>query len=281
MGTSGSYSGSGGRDWNDLNGAIDDWLTALSEGTDVEGDEVDAEGTGPEDTPSDNPDSGEQIDPAIVAALRPLGRAILSGGRGRGDGPSGGGGGGSPGAGPRTGGRSPSGSGRSRARVGRVGGRLAVGIAGLRDGDADALRTIGLDLTELQALDPYRQAQRLLEAATEENVAITLEEDEVHKAVNRTAIWALTDAAGPEVNEVIRRFIVEYVCEVFFTEGGTTLRSGLRDGVFAVGVEDRVRDTVTALARQAPVQGTNLSAENLGLAVEGVLEQTLMIHATG
>ncbi len=277
MGTSGSYAGSGGRDWNDLNTALDDWLDDLPVGSGTQVGDDAAGGNEPQVGQSDDPSANDQLDPGVVTALRPLGRAMLSGGRGS----SGGGGTGLGGGRGRSGGRSPSGSGRSRARVGRVGGRLAAGVAGLRSGDATALQAIGLNLAELQALDPYRQTQRLLEAATEERVATTLEEDEVHKAVNRTAVWALTEAVPPEVDEVIRRFIVEYVYEVFLTECGASLRSGDRDGVVAAAAEDRVRATIAALARQVPVQRTSVDATGLGMVAEKVLEQTLRIHTDG
>ena len=202
--------------------------------------------------------------------LRPLRRAMLAG-----SGSSGGLGGGG-----RGGGRSPSGTGRSSARVGRVGGRLVAGVTGIRSGDAPGLVAIGLNLAELEVLDPYRQAQRLLEAATEQGSARTLEEEELHAAASRTAIWALTEPQAPDVDEVIRRFVVEYVYEVFLTEGGAVLRGGDRDGVAASAAEDRVRDTIVALVRGIQIDGDKLDATDLANATERVLNDTLQIHGT-
>ena len=282
MGTSGSYGGSGGGNWGGLQDGLDDWLDSLP-GSD-DGDEDDgappAEGPQGADKRPDRDPEPESPAPAVVEMLRPLGRAILSGGRGTSDGPSAGGGLGTGGVGGGGGGRSPSGTARSRARVGRVGGRLAAGISGLGTADAAALQDLGLNLAELQTLNPYRQAQRLLEAATEEGVATTLEEEELQTAANRTALWALTADIAPDVDDVLRRFIVEYVYEVFLTEGGSILRSGQRDGVNSARAEDRVKDTIVALVRAVPIERTGVGAAELAEVVERVLSQTLRIHGT-
>ena len=272
MGTSGSYGGSGGRDWSELRQDLADWLDTLPGGQDETGDG----GPDDENPPADPPRDPRDPDPEVVRVLRPLTRAVLAGG-GRSGGP---GGGGTGGGGTGGGGRSPSGTGRSSARVGRVGGRLAAGVTGIRSGDASGLVAIGLDLAELQALDPYRQAQRLLQAATEQGAATTLEEEELHAAASRTAIWALTEAQAPDVDDVIRRFIVEYVYEVFLTEGGAVLRGGDRDGVAASAAEDRVRDTIVALVRGIPIDRGKLDVTDLANATERVLNDTLRIHGT-
>ena len=304
MGTSGSYGGSAGRDWSELRQDLADWLDTLpggpdetaddgSDETDDHGqdeagddgrdetgdggrDETGDDGPDDENPPGNPPQDPRDPDPEVLRVLRPLRRAVLAGGAGSG----GLGGGGTGGGGTGGGGRSPSGTGRSAARVGRVGGRLAAGVTGIRSGNAPGLLAIGLDLAELQALDPYRQAQRLLQAATEQGAATTLEEEELHAAASRTAIWALTEGQAPDVDEVIRRFIVEYVYEVFLTEGGAVLRGGERDGVAASAAEDRVRDTIVALVRSTPIDRGRLDATGLTNATERVLKDALQIHGT-
>ncbi len=272
MGTSGSYAGSGGG-WGNLREELDDWLDSLPNAP-----EAPASPSAEPSPPGQVEERPDQPNEAVLEMLRPLATTLLSGGRGSADGPSGGSGIGVGGRRAPGGGRSPSGTGRSRARVGRVGGRLAAGIGALRTGDAAVLAELGLSLAELRSLDPVRQAQRLLAAATEETTATTLEEEEVQTAANRTAIWALTERPPPEIEEVIRRFIVEYVYEVFLTEGGTILRSGGRDGVGAVAAEDRVKATIIALARQVTIDPQGLTAGELADSAELVLNQTLRIH---
>lgn len=274
MGTSSSYAGSGGSNWGRLREELEDWLDSLPgapDGADETPDDIEQ----PEHkSPHVEPDEPED---EVVNILRPLATSLLSGGRGGADGPSGGGGLGAPTA-SAGGGRSPSGSGRSRARVGRVGGRLAAGLSALRTGDGTALAKLGLSLDELRALDPVRQAQRILAAATEEEAATTLEEDELQTAANRTAIWALTSEEPPDVGDLIRYFVAEYAYEVFLMEGGPILRSGNRDGLNAIAAEDRVKRTITALARQAPIDPSGMGPGELAELVERVLEQTLRIH---
>ena len=255
MGTSGSYGGSAGVNWNELQGELDDWLDGLP-------------------TPSDtDAPPAPVVDPNVARILNPLGHALMSGGRGVGGGPSNGGGGGS-----GTRGTSPSGTGRSRARTAQVGGRLASGLRGLATGNAAALAELGLDLAELSALDPYRQAARLIEAATEEPVAATLEEDELRKAANRTAIWAIEAGEPPDIASIIRHFVVEYVFEVFLTEAGSTMRSGERDGTDALAAEGRVRATIEALARAVRIDDTGPAVQSISVTVETVLQQTVTIH---
>lgn len=256
MGTSGSYGGSAGVNWSDLQDDLDDWLDSLP---------------APADGDTDPPVTA---DPNVERILAPLGRALMSGGRGTASGPSSGGGGGSGSLG-----TSPSGTGRSRARAARVGGRLAAGLRGLGTGNAAALAEIGLDLGELTGLDPYRQAARLIEAATEEPNATTLEEDELRTAANRTAIWALESGEALEIADIVRRFVAEYVFEVFLTEAGAKLRSGERDGTAALSAEKRVRATIDALARSVDVDATGPAVASISAAVEVVLERTLTIHA--
>ena len=267
MGTSGAYGGSGGRDWSSLQRELDRWLDELPGGEHQDGDNQDVDSPGRESPADEAPDS------AVLQVLRPLRRAL-----GRGGGGGGGNGAGLVGGRRGRGGRSPSGSGRSRTRAARVGGRVAAGVSALRTGDATALRAFDLDLAELESLDPYAQARRIIEAATEESVATTLEEEEIRTAATRTAIWGLTEPVAPSAQEVVRRFIEEYVYAVFLTEGGTVLRTGARDGVTAVHAEDRVRRTITALVRAAPIERDSLDTEELEAIAGRVLAHTLQIH---
>lgn len=267
MGTSSSYEGSGGQDWNDLRKELDNWLDNLPGGSDASPDDGGEDTEPPLSNGQRQPDAP---DPEILRVLEPLRRAILAGARGSAISST------RVGIGRR--GRSPSGTGRSWSRVGRVGGRLAVGISGIRSGDASALQSIGLNLDELEALNPYRQAQRLLEAATEETVATTLEEEELQTAAIRTAIWGLDQQEAPSVEDIVRQFIGEYVYQVFLMEGGSVLRRGQRDGVATRTFEERVRDTIMALSRTTSVDQVRLDAVSLADATERVLSQAMEIH---
>ena len=276
MGTTAPYGGSGGRDWKKLREGVENWLDSLpGAGEEVPGDEGGG-GNGDEEGDQGRPGQPDQTTlPDLVGAF---GRAFQSGG-GSSDGPSAGGGIGSRGGTGTSSGRSPSGTGRSPALAGRVGGRLAVGIVGMRAGDGTALDAIGIDFAEMQGLDTYGQAQMLVRAATENSVATSMEDEEIQAASNKTAIWALERNDAPEANEVVQRFITEYVYRVFLTESGSILRSGSRDGVAAVAAEKQIWETIEALVRGFPLRSTGMGPVELGGAAEKVLKQVLQIHA--
>ena len=276
MGTSDPYGGSGGRDWKNLREEVEDWLDSLpGSGEEAPGDES---GGGNGDGESDQGQPGQPDQTALPDLVSSLGRAFQSGG-GASDGPAAGGGIGSPGGTRASSGRSPSGTGRSTARAGRVGGRLAAGIFGMRAGDGAALDAIGIDFAEMQGLDTYGQAQMLVRAATENSVATSMEDEEIQAASNKTAIWALERSEAPEAIEIVQRFIMEYVYGVFLAENGSVLRSGRRDGVAAVAAEKQLRETIEALVRGFPLTPTGMDPAELGAAAEKVLEQVLQIHA--
>lgn len=270
MGTSKGYGGSGGKNWKELQGNIADWLDSLPT--------PDAEPTIDDPPNTDSIESDEQheneniIDPAIANALRPLASALTWGvsniGIGNGVVTEGGGG---------SSGRAP-GRGRSRTRAARVGSRLASGVVALRSGDSAAMDALGLDLNVLQALkNVYQQAQMLAEAAAE-SIPNNLEDDELRKAATSTAIWALAmDGEGPQVEEIIRQFVKDYVYEVILTEIGSVLRSGDRDGVAAVEAEERIRSTISALADTVQIQVRQDDRADLAAVVDQVLESTRYI----
>jgi hypothetical protein len=265
VGTSKGYGGSGG-DWNEVSEELADWLDSLPSAPITETSQTDGDPHGPTDNDTE----------PIVSLLRPFARILNSGGAGTADGPSGGGGVSSGAVLP--GGRSPSRTGRSRRRVGRVGGRLASGVLALRAGDQPVLSTLGLSLTELAALDPYRQAQLLVEAATGAERPTTLEEEELHTAAYRVAVWSLTSDEAVPAEDVIRRFVAEYVYEVFLTENGSSLRSADHDGASMVAAEQLVKSTIEALSKQISLDGELASGE-LEQVVESVYQQALHIFS--
>ena len=275
MGTSDPYGGSGGRDWKKLREGVKDWLDSLP-GAD-EAAPSDESGGGNGDREGDQGRAGHPDQTTLPDLVGAFGRAFQSGG-GASDGPSSGGGIGSRGGTGTSSGRSPSGTGRSTARAGRVGGRLAVGIVGMRAGDGAALQAIGIDFAEMQGLDTYGQAQMLVRAATEISVATSMEDEEIRAASNKTAIWALERNDAPETKEVVQRFITEYVYGSFLTESGSILRSGSRDGVAAVTAEKQIWETIEALVRGFPLRSTGMDPAELGHAAEKVLQQVLQIH---
>ncbi len=282
MGTSGSYGGSGGRDWNKLRDGVADWLDQLpGTGNETPGNN-DAEDNG--GGQGDEAQPGRPDQPTVSDLIGALGIAIKSSG-GASDGPSAGGGIGLRGTARSGGSRSPSGAGRSTTRAGRVGGRLTAGILGFQTDDRAALEAIGIDFAEMQNLDTYGQAKMLVRAATEnsvatnkEEVATNMEDEEIRTASYKTAIWALESSQAPEAIEIVQRFILEYVYRLMLTESGAILRSGNRDGIAAVTAENELWNTISALVRGFPIRPTGMDPAELGTAAKKVLEQVLQIH---
>src|SRR6266498_2412417 len=200
-------SGSGGS-WSGAGDDLMDWLDGLPDG------------------PSGDPQRiGAETLPGSV--LRGVARALSGtggqGGGARGDGGRRGSGGGS-------GGPGASGGGRTGRAAGRVGGRAAAGVAAFRAGDAEALRALGLDPGELNALaSDYAKAARIAEAAAE-GAPTSIQDEELRKAAAATAIWGLQQPEPPAPADLVRRFVEEYLYRVITIEFGSRLRDGSADG---------------------------------------------------
>ena len=284
MGSSGSYGGSGGKDWSRFRQDVDDWLNTLPEPEKQSPNEdesiaKDKEDSQPKDDKDTSPDekANEQVysrhpnarspsaGPFVQAAeerlmahppVVGLVRAVACEDQ----------------ADPLPVRADPS------PAPARLAEQFYSGVSGIRSGNAAALRSIGLDLAELETLNPYQQAQRLFQVAIETDAVTTLEDDELQLAANRTAIWALKREQETDARSLVRRFVVEYVNEVFHTESGAVLRSGERDGVVAVSMEDRVRNTIEASVRNTPLDKMTLDAKSLGTTIQLVLNQVFEIH---
>jgi hypothetical protein len=271
VGTSGSYSGSGGA-WNgarkelgDLlsgGGATADDVLAPAAGA-IDWDDAAGEGAEadpPEGTP-DAPGSGQvPLRGTSVAPIRIGGR----GGRG-------GGTGGGTRHGSGAGGGRRSGTGRSRQRAARVGAGVAAGYA-LRSGDAAALRRLGLDLAALVTLSPRQQAQRIIDTLA--GTAATLADGEVNRAASTMIIWLLEADAPPTAAETVSFFATECVYQIMLTELGSEMRDGSRDGAATVVPEDELRGVIEARVAGLKIEGDSVDADELEGAISEVLEFT-------
>lgn len=248
MGTSGSYGGSGSQRWEQARDRLNDLLT--------------------------NPDSGRSDQPApvmqaIVDALiqddptavvpveddEPIVPVSLLGIGLRGprvrarDGTGGAGAGGPVRA--RSSGSARSGAGGRSGRQIRQGvrrGGLALGSAyALRQGNAAALRQLGLNLGELQAMSPRQQRIALLNATVgaashPDDVALRRAADEFLKEI-------LTAASEPEPVDLLRDFVAAYIFNVGLVEISKQLDDGAIDQAVAVQKEGEIRDWTRARLR--------------------------------
>ncbi len=250
MGNSGAYGGSGGREWgkarerareygSDSSGeAAQQLLSNIAEALDWD---RDGDGTPP-----------EVLTPVVA---RP--RLRVPSGRGDGPGSSGGGA-----ATRQGGGRGGGGRGRSRSHAAAVGGSVAAAGLALRERDRATLERFGLSLAELERLEPYEQARRILDAVS--GTVGGTQEDELQHASGVAILALLVDGATPD--DAVRAFITDFVFEVSITEIGDELRDGNRDGHTTVDQEDQLRDLIETSVNQVDLP-TRLTMDNIQAAI--------------
>lgn len=268
MGTSGSYSGSGGA-WNGARGELSDLLS----GGDATVADVLAPAAGAISWEQSAEGAGEVGEAVGVGAIPLRGTAAtpirIRSPRGRGGG-VGGAGGGAPRAG--GGGSRSGGSGRSRQRAARIGAGVAAAGYALRTGNAAALRRLGLDLAALAGLPPSQQAQRIIETLA--GPASTIEDGEIAAAASTMIIRLLEADTPPAAAEAVAIFATEYVYEIMLTELGSQMRDGSRDGAATLVTEDELHSVIEARVGSLAMEGDSIEADALESAIDRVLEFT-------
>jgi hypothetical protein len=164
------------------------------------------------------------------------------------------------------------GGGRGRRAVGRAsasGGAASAGAYGFRVGDAGVLADLGLGLEELQGLSPYDRAKRIVDAAS--GPAASIDEAEIRQVNADVVLWSLEQEEPPEPAEVVRRWVVEYVWQIWLTEAGGQLRDGTRDGKDTLALEREVRSTLEASMSSVALRPDGLRAEDFRNAIEQLL----------
>jgi hypothetical protein len=227
MGTSGAYSGSGGKDGKTIRDTIGDYLDGLSS----------PDGPVPDD-------QRPSLDPAtlqrVINLIRP--RTTSSG---RGDGPGSGGGASGGGTGSRGGGPQ-----RSAAGSARTGGRAAAAAYAYSTGDAATLQGLGLDYNELRSLgDEFEVLRRIVDMACSTPDS-SIEDHEQRRVAAEVAEWVMKqerDSYLPTPQEMVRQTIAVIIAETLLVETGDLINSRLRADI----AEDDIRDAAEAIAAQA------------------------------
>lgn len=251
MGTSGAYSGSGGKDGKAIRDTIGDYLDGLSG----------AGGDG-------KPDGERPLDPndlrRVINLIRP--RSSVGGG---GDGPGGGGGGSSGGGG--TGGRSGGGPQRSAPASARTAGRAAAAAYAYRTGDAATLERLGLDYNELRELgDEFEVLRRIVDMACSAPDS-TIEDHEQRRAAAEVAEWVMEqmrDDVPPSPEEIVRQTIATIIAETLLVESGDLVNGSDQADI----AESDIRDAAEAIAAQATLSVDGATEDEISRAVEAGLE---------
>jgi len=271
MGTSGSYSGSGGKAGKDLRQELTDWLDQLPPNP-------------PEEQPPDDSDPGQpptqppsptQLPPEIVQNILPFLRPRATGGGGS-DGPGGAGGIGGAGAGERgsSGGRSGGGPRRSAAVSAGSAGRAAAAAYAYQTGNVAELERLGLRYDELRTLgDPLEVTSRIVAAACGPNES-TIEDMEQRYVAAELAEWVFEQGAEavPTPEEIVRKTISLIIVETLESETGDLLRNGQRPAWATELAEGELRDAAEVLAQRATLSVDGVSEAEFAAAIENGIE---------
>jgi len=262
MGTSKSYSGSGGKAAKNIQRDVHDWLEQLPPAP---------------DSPENPQDAVPALEPNSLLNVIALIRPRSKGGSG-GDGP----GGGARGvADATTGGRSGGGARRSVARTASTAGRAAAAAYAFRVGDRVTLERLGLDFSELEALgNPIEVARRIVDAACGPRSDSTIEETEQRLVAAEVAEWVLVQEVEgyvPTPEEITRHALAVIIADAYLTESGGLISTHDR----AELAEQQIRDAAEALAARANLSLNGVSEDEFARAVEQGIEDLRRIHSGG
>ena len=265
MGTSGSYSGSGGKAGKNLRQEVDDWL---NEQPDTPGDHEQP----PPEQERPEPERPPLKPETLLHAVDLLGPRAPR--RGGGDGPGGGGGGG--GGEGRTGG----GPRRSVGRSAGTAGRAAAAAYAFATGDAAALAQLGLDFDQLRALaDPAEVARRIVEATCGKSTS-TIEDHEQRLIAGEVAEWILAethDGTGPAPEEIARQAIAIVIANTTLVETAATTGKHEKGAL----AESEIRDAAEALAGRATLSANGATEAELTRAIRSGIETLRKIAKGG
>lgn len=273
MGTSGAYSGAGGKAGKDVKSGLDSWLDSLPTG-------------GGNDPPSPSPDkdtgspnqAATILPPKLISGL--FGLLRPAGGSGEGGGGSGGashlgssgarGGGGSVGTG----------AGRSTRRLSAAGGRAAAGAIAYLAGDRATLQRLGVDYDSLRAVrDPLELTTQIVRAVCGHRANGTLEEAEERYVAASVAEWVLgqgSDGTPPDLDDIARYAIATIIVEVFSSELAAALNDRPQELVSVA--ESELKDAASVLANQATLTITGPTETELTTAIENGIETLRTIY---
>ncbi len=274
MGTSGAYTGAGGKAGTEVADGLGEWLDSLP------GSGGDEDGTSTPDRVVDGKKPATAFPPKVVTGLLGLlGRR--SGGRGSSDGPSAGGG--SVTGGHSTSsraGRARAGSSRSLRRLASVGGRAGAGAYAFARGDSEELRSLGLNYAELRSLDdPFEVTRRIVNAVCDQQSRSTLEDDEERYVAASVADWVLTQGEKgnlPDAEDIARYAIATIITEILSSELGQAMRN--RPDEVCDVAEDELREAAWVLAGQARLNSSAPTSDELTGAIEDGVDRLRGIY---
>jgi len=261
MGTSKSYSGSGGKAGKDIREEVGEWLESLPQHPqrpEADGNEQGEPGP-TESLPLERPFQN------VISLLRPRGG-------GGADGPGGGGGAGGGAAGGGSG-RSSGGPQRSAARSSATAGRAAAAAYAFNRADAATLDRLGLNYAELVALgSPVQVSRRIVEMVCGPRGDSTIDDTEQRLIAAEVAEWVISQQADgydatPE--DVAKHAIASIVLDTLLTEVGELVSNSDNSALAEEEIKDAVENWVENRA-QISIDGA--TEEDFSRAIETGIE---------
>jgi hypothetical protein len=278
MGTSGAYTGAGGKPGRDISSGVGDWINGLGGGPDGgAGGGAPVEGAPPSDRPP------TELPPRLIEGLLSLLRPSISFG-GSSSGPGAGGGR----RGRQTSSRIGAGGGggglrRNTTQVSGSAGRAGAAAYAYATGDRATLQSLGLDYDTLRRLGDFIEiTRRLVEAACGPLSNGTLEEHEERYVAASVAEWVLeqTEAGGaPTPEEIARYSIASVIAEVLATEINRDLQEHPES--VAEVAESELFSAAEIVASKAELSIEGASPEELSEAIESGIETLREIYGAG
>ena len=264
MGTSGSYSGGGGKAGKDLREGVEDWLDSLP----------------PKVPPSEEQADRDQLrlpTEIVIHALGLFRSTADSSGSGGSDGASGGG--------AQVSRRRNGGAQRSVSTFARSAGRAAAAAYAYRTGNREILSDLGLDYDELQALnDPLELACRIVEAACGPRSEGTIDHDEQRIVAATVAEWVLQEqetSAVPLPDEIARQAIACITYEAISSETGELIRAGSRPPETGDFLDQEIRTACEVLSNKAELSVGGATNGEFARAIENGIETLRAIYELG
>ena len=259
MGTSGSYSGSGGRPGRQLHNEIARWLAGL-----------------PSSPPPENgPVDRAPYQPPVRVAYRAIG--LFQPRTASGSGGGGGGGGGTQGGGRRAGGAQ-----RSVVRSARSAGRAAAAAYAYGNADRELLSELGLDYDDLRTLDdPLEVSRKIVEVACGPRSESTIDHEEQRWVAAKIAEWVFhEDKEGslPQPDEIARKAIAFIIFEAISSEAGELINGMDRPDWTIAWTDEELRDAAEVLSQRAQLSVEGVTYAEFAKAIEDGIETLRTIY---
>jgi hypothetical protein len=176
--------------------------------------------------------------------------------RSSGDGPGGGGGGAQ----------------RTVTASARAASRAAAAAWGLRTGNAEALRELGLDYDKLRSsTDRLQVIREIVNAACGPLADGTIEDQEQRYVAAEIAGWVLEEQAGgsePTPEEIVRESVALIIFEAACSETAARLKDDDRPAWVGVAAEEEMLATARVLADSAKLSASGATESELRQAIE-------------